>query len=316
MKATRAARRPESPERTAAVVLKSDSATGLLAGLAAASIWGAMYVVSKAVMATIPPLTLLLLRLVLGAVALLPWVLRTQAWWPGTAWVLRALAVGAVGYGLSLGLQFVGTDLSTAANGAVITAATPAFVGVFAAWLLREPLGPRERWALLLATVGALLVADPARATWGSRQMWGDALLFLAAVTWALYSVLVRGLTRHLPVLTVTWWTFWGGVLLVLPGSGWELQSRSMGAWTPGVWAGVLFLGWVSTALAMYLWNLAFARVPAALAGLTFFAQPVVGTLLSMAFLGERPTAWFFVGAAGIGLGLYLATTGSQRGSG
>lgn len=285
---------------------------GWVAGLLAASIWGAMYVVSKAVMSTVPPLTLLLLRLVLGAVILAPVLWMRGSIWPGRRAVTQSLLVGMIGYGLSLGLQFVGTDLSTAANGAVITAATPAFVGLFASRLLHEPLTPRQRQALAWATLGALLVANPWQVRLNLRSLWGDVLLLLAAVTWALYSVLVRRLTRAQTVLSVTWWTFLGGVLTSLPLSLVELQFRPMSPWTPGVWAGVLFLGWVSTALAMALWNLAFARLPATLAGLTFFAQPLVGTLLSIAFLHERPDGMFYLGALGIAWGLYLATTGTK----
>jgi drug/metabolite transporter (DMT)-like permease len=53
---------------------------------------------------------------------------------------------------------------------------------------------------------------------------------------------------------------------------------------------GILFLGIISTALAMYLWNTAFAVLDAGAASLTFFAQPVVGTLLSVLFLKEHIT--------------------------
>ena len=43
---------------------------GIIAGLAAAAIWGAMYVVSKVVMEVIPPFTLITLRLLLGSLTL------------------------------------------------------------------------------------------------------------------------------------------------------------------------------------------------------------------------------------------------------
>ena len=43
---------------------------GIISGLSAAAIWGAMYVVSKAVMAVIPPFSLLTSRLILGIATL------------------------------------------------------------------------------------------------------------------------------------------------------------------------------------------------------------------------------------------------------
>ena len=293
----------------ALMVPQPSSRGALLAGLTAASIWGAMYVVSKAVMAVVPPLTLLAARLVLGIVALAPFAwLRPRP--PAAAWP-RILAVGAVGYGLSLSLQFVGTHWSSAANGALVTTATPAFVFLFAWLLLHERIPPRRWAALALATAGVLVVTDPRQARLDPTVFWGNVLLALAALTWALYSVLVGRLARRYDVLWVSVGTFAGGLLLAVPGSLVEgLRGGLGGPLTVGVLAGVLFVGWGSTALAMALWNYAFARLPADVAGLTFFAQPVVGTLLSAVFLHE-PLSWaFWAGAALIALGVLWATRG------
>jgi drug/metabolite transporter (DMT)-like permease len=81
-----------------------------------------------------------------------------------------------------------------------------------------------------------------------------------------------------------------------------------MGSITPGVIAGVLFLGIISTALAMVLWNTAFAFVDASVASLTFFAQPVVGTLLGWFFLKETITPLFLLGGLLIGIGLVISS--------
>ncbi len=279
----------------------------LLAGWTAASIWGAMYVVSKAVMEVVPPLTLLSARLLLGMVALAPWAWRRPR--PAARLWPRLLAVGAIGYGLSLSLQFVGTHWSTAANGALVTTATPAFVFLFARWLLHERI-TRQRWAaLVVATLGVLAVVDPRQARLDPTLFWGNVLLALAALTWALYSVFVGQLARQADLLWVSLTTFAGGLLLSVPLSLLEMYGQGLGGpLTGAVIAGVLFVGWGSTALAMVLWNYAFARLPAGVAGLTFFAQPLVGALLSAWFLHEALTPAFWVGAFFIGLGVYWAT--------
>src|SRR5690606_31735410 len=111
-------------------------------------------------------------RLLLGILSLALWV-GWQGAWPHLSprqW-LALLGVGVLGYGLSLGLQFAGTQFSTAANGAVITAATPAFVFLFAWAVLREPVGPRQLLALVLSTLGVLLIVDPFRARFDA-QLW------------------------------------------------------------------------------------------------------------------------------------------------
>ncbi|MGZ9223896.1 MAG: DMT family transporter [Anaerolineales bacterium] len=281
---------------------------GILCGLGAASIWGGMYVVSKVVLDIIPPFALVSLRLILGALTLavvllirgFPRISRNQ--------LLQVLGVGFVGYGVSLSLQFLGTKLSTAANGSLVTSATPAFVLIFA-WLL---LGEKITWlrlsALLLATLGVMAVIDPRSAQLNPNLFLGNLSLIGAAVTWALYSVLVRKATQNLDVLPFSLIAFLGGLPITLPVGAWEWQTLGIGEISLGVIGGILFLGIISTALAMVLWNTAFALVDANLASLTFFAQPVVGTLLGWLFLGEVITPLFLLGGFLIGLGLIISS--------
>ena len=280
---------------------------GIFAGLAAAAIWGAMYVVSKVVMEVIPPFTLITLRLLLGSLTL--WLII--AFQGGIGFTrrqyLQVVAVGWIGYGISIGFQFVGTKLSTASNGALVTSATPAFVLLFGAWILGERITKRRLAALGLATVGVIVVIDPRTASLSSEMFWGNISLVAAAITWALYSVLIRKITRDLDTLRVSLVAFWGGFFVAIPMGVWEVNTVGVGEITPGLIAGVLFLGIISTALAMYLWNTAFALLEAGAASLTFFAQPVVGALLGAYFLGERLTPLFLVGGVLIGLGIYLA---------
>ncbi len=279
----------------------------LVAGLLATSIWGGMYVVSKVVLEVIPPFGLLSLRLVLGAAVLLAVAGAQRHPPPAGKRILRLLGVGVVGYGVSLGFQFVGTKLSTAANGALVTSATPAFVLLFAAWLLREPVTRRKGLALLLSTVGVVIVVDPREARLAPDLFWGNLALVAAALTWALYSVLVRAVTRHVDVLWTSLLAFVGGLLLTAPLALWEGLALGWGPITWPVVAGVLYLGVVSTALAMYLWNYAFARLEAGVAAMTFFAQPVVGAALGAGLLGERLSGGFFLGGLLIALGVILA---------
>ena len=295
-----------------------NSLPGLLAGLTAAAIWGGMYVVSKVVLDVIPPFALLTSRLALGFLAL--WLV--VAWrgrpsnLPGHGFTLNrsqfisAFGVGVVGYGISLGFQFVGTKLSTAANGALVTSATLALVLPFAWLLLKEPVTPRRLLAILVASLGVLAVIDPRSADLSSDLFLGNLSLLGAALTWALYSVLVRKVSgQGTDLLQATAVFLLGGLPVTIPLGIWELSTQGMGQITIGIIGGILFLGIISTAIAMFLWNYAFARLPAAIASLTFFAQPLVGALLGWFFLGEQITALFLLGGVLIGSGILISAS-------
>ncbi len=281
---------------------------GILSGLAAAAIWGGMYVVSKVVLDVIPPFTLITTRLLLGGLVLFLVIWMRAGLHVSARQFWQVLGVGTIGYGISLGFQFVGTKLSTAANGSLVTSATPAFVLVFAWLILKERITPRRLAALTISSLGVLAVIDPRSARIEPSLFLGNLSLLAAALTWALYSVLIRVVTRQLDVLTVSLIAFLGGLPIVIPAGAWELSTGGVGRITIGIIAGVLFLGIIATALAMALWNNSFAMLDASVASLTFFAQPVVGSLLGWFFLKENITPLFLLGGVLIAAGLIVAS--------
>ena len=288
--------------------MQRHSLAGLLSGLTAAAIWGGMYVVSKVVLDVIPPFTLLVIRLALGFLALALVVQFRGGFSVGKHNFWKFFGVGAVGYGVSLGFQFVGTRLSTAANGSLVTSATPALVLPFAFFLLKEPVTRRRLIAILVASLGVLAVIDPRTAQLSSSLFLGNLSLLGAAITWALYSVLVRKVSTNADMLQASAIMLLGGLPVTLPLSAWEMSTQGIGVITPGILAGILFLGIISTAIAMFMWNYAFAELPAAVASLTFFAQPVVGTLLGWFFLNEKITPLFVLGGVLIGIGILISS--------
>jgi drug/metabolite transporter (DMT)-like permease len=291
------------------------SLLGLLSGLGAAAIWGGMYVVSKVVLEVIPPFSLLTSRLVLGILALgLVYALMPKSPMTGRDF-WKIFGVGMIGYGISLGFQFVGTKLSTASNGALVTSATPAFILLFAPSLLDEKVTRRKLIALMVSTLGVVAVIDPRSAELSPTMFWGNLSLLAAALTWALYSVLVRKVTQNTNVVLSTAIMLAGGLPSGAALGAWEITQQRLGSITPGIIAGILFLGIVCTAVAMFLWNYAFAQLPAGVASLTFFAQPLVGTILGVFFLNETITPLFLVGGILIGIGLVIASTGKPEGT-
>ncbi|MCB9453807.1 MAG: DMT family transporter [Anaerolineaceae bacterium] len=286
---------------------------GAIYGLSAAAIWGGMYVVSDIVLQTIPPFTLLTIRLLMGAAVLAAVLWRAGLTFPRRRDTIRLLMVGFLGFGISVGAQFVGTDKSTAVNGALVTSASPAFILVFAWLLLRERLTTQRVLAVILATIGVIVIIDPAKADFSSETFIGDLVLALAAVTWGLYSVLIRKVSAHHDTLVITLLAFFGGLCLTIPAALLELPSRPIGTVDGGTILGVLYLGIISTAGAMWLWNRAFALVDASIASLFFFAQPVVGAILSVIVQGQVITPNLWIGGLMIAGGVLLAVYPVKR---
>ena len=292
--------------------MRKEQFLGYAAGLAAAAIWGGMYVVSKVILDVIPPFSLLSSRLILGFIVLFSIAIFTKHPVRTFAQVRSYFLVGFVGYGISLGFQFLGTKLSTASNGSLVTSSTPALVLPFAFLLLKEKITKWKVAAIVLATFGVLAIIDLRSVDLSSSLFLGNLSLTGAAITWALYSVLVRKYTKSNDIIFATAIMLAGGLPVSIPFGVWEYSTVGWGFIDLNVILGILFLGIISTALAMFLWNYAFTQISATQASLTFFAQPLVGTFLGWFFLKENITPLVLVGGGLICLGIYLSSVPDQ----
>ncbi len=265
----------------------------------AASIWGGMYVVSKYALDFIPPLTLVWLRFIIafvvlyGILKLAEKKQKKKVTIRKKDWLLFAW-IGFIGYFISITCQFIGTKLSDAHTGSLVTSATPAFMVIFAALILKEKLSARRLLSTILATIGVIIVIG-----WDieiGSYFIGTIILVGAAITWALLSIYVKIASIQFSSLVITTYAIFFSLFFITPFMIWELQTSSIGTVNTYVIFGVLYLGIVSTAGAFFLWNKGLELIDASIGSLFFFFQPIVGSLLGWLLLNETLNSNFFIG--------------------
>ena len=272
----------------------------------AASIWGGVYVVSKVVLEVLPALELVWIRYLIALVTL-----GIFGWSTGESWKIPrktlplVALIGIIGYFISIWAQFAGTHLSSAQMGSVITAATPAFMVVFARLLLKESITLKKTVSLGLATAGVLCIVGIDDL--GESTRMGGFILGLAAVTWALMSVLVKKIPEGTSVVVVTTYAIFVAMIAMTPLAISQMQPEHLQIIArPAILSGILYIGTISTAGAFYFWNKGLQLVDAGSGGLYFFFQPLVGTLFGWIFLGEQVGVPFWIGSALIFAGVLL----------
>ncbi|WP_242214712.1 DMT family transporter [Bacillus cereus group sp. BfR-BA-01383] len=265
----------------------------------AASIWGGMYVVSKYVLDFIPPLTLVWLRFIIAFIVLYAILKiaekkqKKKATIRKKDWLLFTW-MGFIGYFISITCQFIGTKLSDAHTGSLVTSATPAFMVIFAALILKEKLTARRLLSTIIATIGVIIVIG-----WDieiGSYFIGTIILVGAAITWALLSIYVKIASAQFSSLVITTYAIFFSLFFITPFMIWEIQSISIEAVNTYVILGVLYLGIVSTAGAFFLWNKGLELMDASIGSLFFFFQPIVGSLLGWFLLNETLSSNFFIG--------------------
>ncbi|MBA9042354.1 drug/metabolite transporter (DMT)-like permease [Bacillus aryabhattai] len=272
----------------------------------AASIWGGMYVVVKVVVAVIPPLELVWIRYVIAILALfIIGLIKRQSWGINKRHIPLIVAIGVIGNAISIVTQEYGTMLSSAQMGAIITSSTPAFMVIFARLILKEKLNMKKGISVGLATIGVLLIVGNGHINMSS-QLGGISLL-MAALTWALMSILIKRVPSSYSPVVITTYSILVAILVLTPFVYKGLAEIHISKLTdPTIGGGLLYLGIVSTALAFILWNRGLQLLNASSGGLFFFFQPLVGTLLGWLLLGETIGGTFWIGSFLILIGVLL----------
>ncbi|WP_435062793.1 DMT family transporter [Halobaculum sp. EA56] len=286
-----------------------------LAPLFAAAIWGGMYVVSKWGFDLIPPLTLGFLRVAVGAAALYA-VVRARGVAVDRA-DYRGFAVLGGWVAVTIATQFLGTELTNASQGSLLTVLTPVFTVVLGAAVLGEDVTRRSAGGMALAAVGTLLVLagqyDLTRL--GGASAAGVGALVLASLAWAGYTVWGVPLVRKYSALTAATYSCLASLPALAALSAAELAVRApplAAMLSPGALLAVAYLGLGSTAAAWYLWYKGLETVSAGTVAAFFFAQPLVGAALGAALLGEAIGPWFVVGGATMAAGIWLVSTAAD----
>jgi hypothetical protein len=133
-----------------------------------------------------------------------------------------------VGYGQTFTMTY-GLALTPATVGALIPPLNPVATMLLAAWLLHEPITRRQWVGLGLSVAGVLLLAvRDGVPTWSSLA--GPALMALAPLSWAVYTVLSKPLLADIAPLHLTTLTLGGGFLAILPLGSLDLARRLLQA--------------------------------------------------------------------------------------
>ncbi|AXN38065.1 EamA family transporter [Peribacillus butanolivorans] len=270
----------------------------------AASIWGGMYVVVKVVVDSVPPLELVWFRYVIAIVALIIiGVVTKQSWRIEKRDWLLIFMIGLIGNTISIVTQEIGTMLSTAQMGAIITSTTPAFMVLFARIILKEKITFKKALSIILATIGVCIIVGNAHIN--SSNQLGAVSLLIAALTWSLMSVLIKRVPGQYSQIVVTTYAILVSIVLLTPFTINRLDKLDFQAMMhPTIWGGLLYLGVISTACAFLLWNRGLQMLNASSGGLFFFFQPIVGTFLGWLLLGEQIGLPFWIGTILIFIGV------------
>ncbi len=200
-------------------------------------------------------------------------------------------------------------EYTLATNVALLTSLSPLITVLLVACIYRNEKISSGTWiGTGIAIVGVACVVFNSSTDVQIRPL-GDFLSLLAALSWSVYSLILKKLNAVYDVWFITRKTFFYGLLTALPflilGDAGGVNPFSVLS-RPAVWGNLLFLGLGASTAAFLIWGNTVKRLGAITANNYMYLQPVVTLVVSALILNERVN---FVGITGIVLilgGLWL----------
>ena len=262
--------------------------------------WGTQYVMSKVALATVPPVTLLLLRYAVAVPTLflllkMRGVLRPLR----RADVRPILAIGLTGYFFSFCLQMMGIDRLSGSVSSLLGVMNPVFIPILASIFLKERITAAKVLCVAVSMTGVAVIVGVG----GTADPAGVLLMLAAVFLWSFASIIIRRVAGRYDPMQIAMMA----ILCAMPTTGiWsaiELQSHAA-AFPMKTILALLFMGTIGTAAPHSLWNYCLSRMDASFCSMFYPLQPLVSATLGVIFLGEQITANYLIGAVIICCGI------------
>jgi len=187
-------------------------------------------------------------------------------------------------------LVYLSLRYTTSTNAALINSVTPILTMVLAAAVRLDRLTGRRLAGAFVSLVGVSWIVSQ-----GSLEALielsfnrGDLIMLVAALVWAIYTILLnrmRGALSPLATLTIV-------ALLALPPlsvmGGYELMSNPIGPITPVVIVGLLYVSVLASVAAIMAWSVGIEGIGAARGSIFLNLIPLFTAVIAMLTLGER----------------------------
>lgn len=269
------------------------------------AVWGGSFFFARIAVAEMPPLTLVMFRVLIAAVALQLWLaLRGSSLRPALAHWKGFFVLALINNVIPFALIFLGQTELGAGVASVLNATTPFWTAIVASLLTSdEKLSGPKVAGILLGIAGTAVMVGPGLVAGIGGPLWAKLALIGATLSYAFAYIVARRFSVLPPSVVATGQLTASSIImvpLVLAVHG------TAGLFTagPAVWSAVFGLALLSTAFAFILYFRLVASAGATNTSLVTLIVPVSAILLGALFLGERLSAAEVAGIFLIGCGL------------
>ena len=275
-----------------------------------AVIWALNFSVVKTALSEFDPYSFNALRYVLAA-ALLYVAARSKGFTLKVEkehfW--KILGIGLVGNLVYQLFFIIGLNYTYSANAAVMLGTIPIWVALLSHIFIDEKLTLFKSIGIGLAFIGVILIISGGNnpISFSSNYFIGDIITILAAITWAVYTILSK---KYLKIYNSLQYSalmsvigLVGLMIIGLP----SLVKLDFTSVSIAGYGGLLYSGFLSVGVAYIIWNNGIAKIGTVRTAAYQNLVPVLGLFFGVFILDEALTILQYIGALFVIAGIILA---------
>lgn len=282
----------------------------LLGALMVSIIYGVTFTIAKDVMPEfVKPFGFIVLRV--GGSAILFWLVALFIKAEKIAWqdFPRIIASAFFGVAFNMLTFFEGLSLTSPIMASVIMVTTPMIVLVLSALIMKEKILKWKAFGILLGLAGTVLLILYGKSIGNaSNAMWGNFLVFVNAVSYGFYLIIVKKLMEKYNAFSFVKWIYLFGFIMVVP-FGWKQVQQVQWEIIPtSIYVKILFVVVISTFLTYLLNLLSMKELKPTIVAVFIYLQPFFATVFAIGLGKDELSLVKIISAAMIFLGVYLVT--------
>ena len=274
-----------------------DSAELLLLG----AIWGSSFLFMRIAAPEFGAMPVAFLRVLFGALILLPLLIKTRTQFPRTIWP-KLFVIGAINTALPFVLFAWASARAPAGVSSIANAMTVLFTALAAVLFFGQTMTFKRVLALLLGFAGVVVLALDK--TEGASIGWPVAAGVLAAASYGLGINLVKRQFSELPTGGVACATLLTSAILLFP---FALAQWPDHAVSPTSWGAILALGIVCSGIAYVLYYRLIKRIGPSRASTVTYLIPLFAVTWAWMFLGEPLSLYMAIACGTILLSVFIS---------
>lgn len=286
---------------------------GILALLVAAFCWGPAPVFTKLALVEVPAFAFAFLGRIIALVILAIVFIPRGYLKIHKQDIPMMVAASITGSVLNVGFFIFGIQLTSAMDAQAIFSAGPIVNTALAYFFLKEKIKPIQTMGVLIGFTGAVVISTRTffeTGTLRTGDLLGNFLIFMASLSWVLYILISKKLSKTYRPQTITLYSFLISSAVFAPlafytnfnSTEWISELSMNGIF------GLFYVGVFASVIAFLAYQTGIKLTSAFAAGVVLYIQPIITTVVAAAVLKEKITPPFVVGAILIIFGYLIAT--------